>query len=118
VLEAIVRQAAAAAAVAADTIKTYGVNLGQCLELLCLRALNTGHGVLLQAAAAAGPGSKEQLQLYGLLLSVLKWAGVMRQSSRVWQKPYVLRCQSQSQPAGAVMHHCAGNWPAAAKQLH
>jgi hypothetical protein len=34
-------------------------------------------GPVLQAAAAEGPGSKEQQQLHGLLRSVIKWAGVM-----------------------------------------
>jgi hypothetical protein len=34
-------------------------------------------GPLLQAAAAAGPGSKEQQQLHGLLRSILKWTGMM-----------------------------------------
>jgi hypothetical protein len=35
------------------------------------------HGPLLQAAIAAGPGSKEQQQLHGLLRSTMKWAGIM-----------------------------------------
>ena len=35
------------------------------------------HGPLLQAAIAAGPGSKEQQQLHGLLRSTIKWAGMM-----------------------------------------
>jgi hypothetical protein len=39
-------------------------------------------GPLLQAAAAAGPGSKEQQQLHGLLCSVSKWAGNMGPSQQ------------------------------------
>ena len=35
------------------------------------------HGPLLQAAAAAGPGSREQQQLLGLLRSTIKWAGIL-----------------------------------------
>lgn len=51
--------------------------LVDCLVELLNPNVRGLRGVLLQAAAAAGSGSKEQQQLYGLLRSMVKWAGML-----------------------------------------
>jgi hypothetical protein len=53
------------------------IELGACVVELIDPTQHGLHGPLLRAASAAGPGSKEQQQLLGLLRSTTKWAGTM-----------------------------------------
>jgi hypothetical protein len=79
VLEAYVREAAHSQAAGRHSLllgKT-AAGLGAALVELIDPSEAGLRGPMLQAAVAAGPGSKEQQQLHGLLRSVLKWAGMM-----------------------------------------
>jgi hypothetical protein len=79
VLEAYVREAArshaSGSAGANCPVPAGAKELGGAVADLINPTEQGLHGPLLQAAAAAGPGSREQQQLLGLLRSTIKWAG-------------------------------------------
>ena len=78
VLEAYVREAARGLAVGGPSVvKEAALELADALVQLIDPRQSGLRGPLLQAAAAAGPGSREQQQLLGLLLSMVKWVGMM-----------------------------------------
>ena len=65
-------------------------------------------GVLLQAAAAAGPCSKHQVQLYSLLKSMLKWAAVLdsTQGQQLLAEELRATVAGSSQRACTVVTNC------------
>jgi hypothetical protein len=78
VLEAYVREAARGQATGTCSLIFHNpTGLGDAVMQLIDPTQQGLRGPLLQAAAAAGPGSKVQQQLHGLLLSAIKWAGLM-----------------------------------------
>ena len=111
VLEAYVREAAQSQAAGRHylLLGNMAAGLGDAIGVLVDPSEAGLRGPLLQAAAAAGPGSKEQQQLHGLLRSTVKWAGTMEPE----QQPLAEQLRAAVAVAAATMLLAAKRTPQA-----